>query len=311
MAESMSIKNRVKSLLEEQGISQSQAANLIGISAAALSGYLKGTYTGDVKAVEIKIEKWLTAEQRRSEKFRSISAVPSYIALSTSKKIEQTCEYAQYAVDIGVVYGAAGTGKTYTIRHYADSNPNVWLATMTAAHAGVSACLEEIALALDMRGAPGRSARLLRDIYSRVRDTAGLLVVDEAQHLFPAALEVIRSIHDAGGIGVVLVGNESVYARLTGGARTATFAQLFSRIGKRLRIVRPLKADVLGVAKAFGVEGSKAQQAAWEIGRKPGGLRGVVKTLRIAGVLAAGAGKDIDETFIKAAWLDLSGEATG
>lgn len=308
MTESMSIKDRVKAILDTAAISQNLVAKESGISAAALSGYMKGTYAGDDSAIEKKLQKWLSAFNRRSQKYRSLSAVPEWVTLPTSERVLQVLEYAQHAGDIGVIYGAAGVGKSYTIEHYADENPNVWVATMTTAHAGVSPCLEEIALALDMRGTPGRAARLLREINRRVKDTNGLLIIDEAQHLLPSSLEVIRSIHDATGIGVVLAGNESVYARLTGGSRTATFAQLFSRIGKRLKIVRPLKGDIVGVAKAFGVEGAKAQQAVWDIGKKPGGLRGVVKTLRIAGVAATGADKEIDESLIKAAWCDLSGE---
>src|ERR1035437_1267786 len=51
--------------------------------------------------------------------------------------------------------------------------------------------------------------------------TGGLLVIDEAQHLSVAALDQIRSIHDATDLGIALVGNQQVYARLTGGNRAA------------------------------------------------------------------------------------------
>ncbi|MDX9788804.1 MAG: AAA family ATPase [Desulfobacterales bacterium] len=309
MTEVLSTKDKVKRLMDEQSVSQNQIARESGISASAISGYLKGSYAGDTSSVEDKLEKWLLSSQKRAQQKRSFLPIPEWISLPTSERVLEVLQYAHHAGDIGVIYGASGVGKTYTLKHYEEKNPNVWVCVMTPAHAGVSPCLEEIAFALDMKGVSGRSARLLREIIRRVRDTNGLLVIDEAQHLLPSAIEVIRSIHDATGIGVVLCGNESVYARLTGGARTATFAQLFSRIGKRLKIIKPVKGDIFGIAGAFGVENGKAQQAVLEIGRKPGGLRGVVKTLRLAVVISAGAGREIDESIIKAAWCDLSGDA--
>lgn len=309
MLEKMSTQTQIKLIIEEKGFSQNQIAKESGVSASAISGYLKGTYAGDTESIEEKLKKWITANTRKKEKYNTLLSIPKWIELPSSKKVISVLEYAQAAGDIGVIYGCAGVGKTCTINHYADTNPNVWIATMTSAHAGVAPCLEEISLALDMRGTPGRSARLLREVFKRVRDTSGLLIIDEAQHLLPAALEVIRSIHDAGGIGVVLCGNESVYSMFTGGgAMTATFAQLFSRIGKRLRLTRPLKKDILGVARAFGVVGKKEDQVIWEIGKKPSGLRGVVKTLRMARMFSQGDNRGIDRDSIMYAWQDLTGE---
>ncbi len=40
------------------------------------------------------------------------------------------------------------------------------------------------------------------NIVERVRETRGLLVIDEAQHLTHRALDAVRSIHDAAGIGL-------------------------------------------------------------------------------------------------------------
>jgi len=70
----------------------------------------------------------------------------------------------------------------------------------------------------------------------RLRDTHGLLVVNEAQHLTTKALEGLRSLRDATGTGLALVGSDKLYDRLTGGSRSSDFPQLFSRIGKRVRL---------------------------------------------------------------------------
>jgi len=215
--------------------------------------------------------------------------------------------YAQIAGDISCVYGSAGIGKTKTCERYQRENPSVWMATMTTSHAGSAACLEEVAISIGMREIPFKAARMFREVCARVRGTRGLLIIDEAQHLSPAALESLRAIHDATGIGLVLAGNEMVYARLTGGARTAKFAQLYSRVGKRLRITRPLKADVMAIAGAFGITGAKEREACWVISKKGGALRQVVKTLRLAAMIATGNGAQMDIDHIRAAWDDLKG----
>ncbi|MDH3997594.1 MAG: AAA family ATPase, partial [Desulfuromonadales bacterium] len=252
---------------------------------------------------------WLKTRSQKADFSLTLPDAPDWLETPSAKRIINVLSYSQLAGDIAVVYGGAGLGKTSTLKAYAEQHPNAWIVTMTAAHCGVAAALEEIAETLGLRGFPGRAARLQRELVRRFKGTAGLLIIDEAQHLNVNALEAIRSIHDATGIGLALCGNESVYARLTGGSRAATFAQLFSRLGKRLRLTRPTKADVLMIVQGFGVTDSQQTQALLEISRKPGGLRGVVKTLRLASMFAAGDERPLCLDDIRAAWQDLGGSS--
>lgn len=304
----LSLREQILVIIESEGISQNQISREIGISGAALSGFLNANYSGDNQALEKKMEQWLSLRRRKAKKAKCLPPPPDFVPTPTSKKIIAVLEYGHAAGDIVAIYGSSGVSKTKTIEHYRQENPNVWVATMTPAHSGVSACLEEIAHALEMRGLSARASRLFREIEPRVRGTLGLIIIDEAQHLQPTALEVIRALHDASGIGIVLAGNETVYARLTGGVKSAIFAQLFSRVGKRLKIVRPLKADVVSIANALGVTGKKECDALYSIAQKPGALRSVVKTLRLAFLLASGAETSVDEQVIWSAWNDLAGE---
>jgi DNA transposition AAA+ family ATPase len=217
--------------------------------------------------------------------------------------------YAQMAADLAVIYGGPGVGKTRTISHYQKTSPNVWIATMTPDCSTVPAMIEEIADAFGLHGGGTvSSSRMRRAMCRKMRGTTGLLIVDEAQHLGNNAIEELRSIHDATEIGVVLAGNESVYSRLTGGHRAAHFAQIFSRIGKKLRLNRPVKGDVIALAEALNVTGSAERDLLLDIAQKPGALRGVVKTVRLAGMFAAGAGVTVTEEHIRSAWRDLGGE---
>jgi DNA transposition AAA+ family ATPase len=298
----------ISKIIAEEGFSQAEIAKQIGMSGAAVSGFINGTYPGDESSIKKKLDQWISLKKRKAEKTVGLVDAPGFVLTPTAEKIRSVLDFAHATNDIGVIYGAAGMGKTENFRQYMHENPNVWVATMTAAHSGVTACLEETAYTLEMRDTPARAARLFREIVKRLMGTGGLMIIDEAQHLQPVALEALRSLHDATGIGFVLAGNETVYARLTGGVKSAMFAQLFSRIGKRLKITRPLKADVSGIADAYGITGKREVNVLWEIAQKPGALRGVVKTIRLAAILAKGSQKPVDEELIRYAWNDLSGE---
>ena len=291
--------------LAEHGLSQERASKETGVSAAALNQFLSGKYKGDNSTLSDKLIIWLASRERRGDTAAAL-AVPGYTETDTAGKILKVLHFAQAAGDLSVVYGGAGVGKTTTIRHYAAHNPNVWVVTMRPDTATVAACLEEIGESMGLRSF-SRSNRLSRDICRRLEDTRGLIVIDEAQHLSVPAIEAIRSIHDATGIGLVLSGNESVYARLTGGSRAASFAQLFSRIGKKLRLTRTTAADVGEIAALHGIAGAKEIAFLTGISQKPGALRGVVKTLRLAAMFAGGELPNHEH--LAAAWRDLGGEA--
>ncbi|EAT15345.1 AAA family ATPase [Desulfuromonas acetoxidans] len=302
-----SVKTQIQQVLDNEEIKQSQIAREAGLTAPVLSSWLKGNYKGDNKAVEAKLNQWLAARGRKAEVSMVFPKAPEWIDTPTAKKVTSVLTYAQLAGDIAVIYGGAGLGKTCTLKAYAEQSPNVWVVTMSPAHGGVASTLEEIAEVLGLRGIPGRAVRLQRELVRKLSGTGGLLVIDEAQHLNVNSLEAIRSLHDATGVGLALVGNESVYARLTGGSRSATFAQLFSRLGKRLRLNKPRKEDVVAVANSFSVAGDQEQKALYEISQKPGALRGVVKTLRLATMFAAGDNEAVQLEHIRAAWHDLGG----
>ena len=166
--------------------------------------------------------------------------------------------------------------------------------------------MAEVCFALGMKNPPASAARMQREIIRRISDTGGLLIVDEAQHLSVQALDSLRSLHDATGIGLALSGNEAIYASMTGGNRAPYLDRLFSRIGKRVKLARATKHDVMALAVSMGVsiEDKKALDFLVEIGNKAGALRSVVKVLRLAAMMAAGSEPEFSH--IQSAWKDLS-----
>ena len=207
-----------------------------------------------------------------------------------------------------MVYGAAGLGKTVAMKRYAGLRPNVWTVTATEAASSVAACLGRVAAAMRLRldSRQRTAAATEAAVVERMSGSGGLLVVDEAQHLPTRSLEELRGLHDASGCGVALVGSDPFWLQLSGGRRPE-FAQLFSRVGKRVRLGRPGAADVAALLAAWKLQGRGLESVAQAVAARHGALRGLTKALVRAHAIAAG--KAVTEAHLRAAWKELSGEA--
>lgn len=298
----------VAAIQADRRLSQTAMAKEIGISATALSQWLSGSYPSDPTGLEQSIARWVDACRERQLQAQALPEAPAWVPTPSAERVIAALGYAQVAGDIAIIYGGAGLGKTTAIEAYQRTSPNVWHATMTSATPGVVPALEEVADALGLREVGGGAARVQRAVIRRIRGTQGLLVIDEAQHLGVGALDAMRALHDATGIGLALVGNEAVYARMTGGNRAAYLDRLFSRIGKRVRLLRPTQADVTALVDGWGIRPRACRQLLADIAAKPGGLRGLTKVLRLASMFARGADRDVSCDDIRAAWRDLGGE---
>lgn len=298
------LRERVRLLIDNEGLVQATVARGAGISTSVLSQFLNASYGGDNDAVAQKIAAWM---RRRTEGEKMASVVPSaprWIETPTAKAIYAALGYAQVMADITLAYGGAGSGKTSAIRRYQSLNTNVWVVTGAPALASATVLLQEIAIVLGLNKVAPHPATLHRAIIDRISNTGGLIIIDEAQHLSKGALEAARAIQDATEVGLALLGNASVFDRIYGGGKNG-FAQFYSRIGKRLVLTRPKSGDVHAIAKAFGVTGEAELKCLEEIAKRPGALRSVVKVLRLAAVFAEG--KKTAVTHLRAAWEDLQG----
>ena len=296
----------VKDVLTQDALSLNSISQLTGIGKTRLSQWLANKYPGDNETIESDIRLWLESRQVSVELESNLPAAPEWVETVSAREVLGALSYAQMAEQVTVVYGGAGVGKTTSIRRYRKQAPNVWVVTATPACSSAGALLKRIAQAMNLR-ISGNVDVYETSIIERARDSRGLLIIDEAQHLTYRALEAARSIHDAAAIGLALVGNEIVYSQLTGGSRTVGFAQLFSRLAKRVRLAKARDADVLAMLDAWGIEDKDARLFCLSIGRRPGALRGLTQTLRLASMFAANESTTVEH--LRDAWADLGGEA--
>lgn len=299
----------VRDAMQSDSLSQSALSQLTGVGKARLNQWLNGNYKGSVSGVETAIRRWLDSRRANDELDAQMPAAPEWVETPSARAINAALSFAQMAEAVTVIYGGAGVGKTTTIRRYRQQSPNVWMITASPACASPGPILTRIAHALGIR-ASGAVHVTEEAIIERVRDTRGVLVIDEAQHLTHRALDAVRSIHDAAGIGLALSGNEIVYSQLTGGSRSVGFAQLFSRVAKRVRLSKAKDGDINAVLDAWRIDDKSSRELCLGIGRRPGALRGLSQTLRLASMFAVADGASRPaEQHIRAAWQDLGGDA--
>lgn len=250
-----------------------------------------------------RLRQWLD----RASTVARITPDPDWVETPTAKEIMEALWIAAERPTISVVYGGAGVGKTSTLRAFRKSRPNVWIITVDDFSRTPVSVLKKVADVIDYRPDSLRPDDLAADVIRVMRrksdDSAvnGLLVVDEAQHLAPRALEGLRALHDQAGVGLALAGNEKVFARIKGGAQSAHFAQIFSRVGRRLHLAQPKEEDVDAILEAWGVSGVKEREFAQRIAASPGGLRHMVQMIREAKSYAQPGGAEVNLRLLKAA----------
>ncbi|WJG22181.1 AAA family ATPase [Vibrio furnissii] len=291
---------QVNSVLESKTITASQLAKEISVSSATLSQVLKGKYAADPSAVIEKLGKWL---KFREERNAVPNINPGFVMTKTAELIMTDLNYARAAGEIVAIFGSSGVGKSEALREYQRNNNNVWMIMACPSCSSLTSCLYELALELGLDDAPRRKDLLSRVVRNRLRNSDGLVIIDEADHLDYPTMEELRIIQEQTGIGMVFVGNNKVYTQLTGGRRNEDFARLFTRIAKKRGLHKTRQNDVRAVAKAWQIHNDKELNLMMQISERPGGLRLLSKTLKLSAMYAQN--KPITEQLLRKAFNEL------
>ena len=287
------VRDQIRAAIDgDRTITQARVARESGVSGTTVSQFLSDSYPGDRTAVATKLARWLASLAERN-KAAELPAAPTWFDTAQTQRILATLRYAQLANDMVVIYGPAGVSKSASCKRYAAVSPNVFVVEMSPAQAGLTAALKAVYEAVGLKDGNLTAAQINKLICQRLKGSEGLLIIDEAQHLGHMALDQIRSIHDATGIGIALVGNEQVYTVMTGGTRAAYLDRLFSRIGKRLALKAPAEADVDALIKAWRIDDASCRSQIRAVAQRPGALRVLTKVLRLASATAAATGRPL------------------
>lgn len=308
--EQTALREEVRQLMASDNLTLADIARESGIGHSTLSAWINGTYKGDNADKAAGVLRWLETRHKRTRTMAVLPSAPAFQLTQTAEHIFNILSFSQTAPDFGVIVGGAGIGKTTAIEEYQRRASNVHVVTMEPCLASPNNMLS--ALAEEIGVLEKRSSWISRAICAKIRNTGALIVIDEAQHLSSQALDQLRTtVLDRARCGVVVSGNESVYARLQGAgdARNAQFAQLYSRVGMRASQGTVRAKDVCTLLAAWGITDPDALSLLKVIARKPGALRGMTKTIRLAFMLAAGDGATFGAKYVRQAWSQLSATA--
>lgn len=299
---------RTREIATREGWTRAEVARRSELAASTLTQFLDGNYNGNVLAQAAKLTKWLDAYDATRALAAQMPAVPGWVSTPTAEKIIRTIVFCQMLPDMGVITVGSGMGKTITAQHYCASKPSAYRVTMRPTTGSVSTMLHELAQAL---GVPERNpVKLDRAIGEKLKRNGRhtVLIVDEAQNLVDRAIDQLRYLIDEYECGLVLMGNNELYSRSGIGKPREGYGQIHRRVGPRLTQLKPTEADIAALIRAWKVEDPEIVQLLRAIGRKPGALGQIGKTMQGAAVLAASDGKPIDAGYVRAAWQNRGGE---
>ncbi len=300
--------SRVAALATTHNWTKAEVSRRSGVPDGTLNQWFSGLYKGRLDNINTRVRQWLDNVEEMDALAVNIPSSPAYFQTRTSREITEALLFAQMMPELSVITIAAGMGKTETCRHFRDSRPHVFLATMTPNTKTVHGMLVELAEQLGVM--QHNPAKLHRAIGERLQRNGRktLLIIDEAQNLVDAAIDQVRNLLDINECGIALVGNDEIYDRFKKRSDGPSYAQIKRRFGKRLRRTHPYPEDIAAQLDAWGITDEGSRRILTGIGNKPGALGQIDKTLKLAGMTAAREGGIITEKHIRAAWSNRAVE---
>jgi DNA transposition AAA+ family ATPase len=246
----------------EQGLSLTDAAELLYLSPATLGLVFRGKYEAKLDNVVAVIERFFELEDRRSQGRKL-----QFIETKLTKRVCEYCDTILQFQRIGFIFGDSQVGKTINLLAYARTHNHgstIYVRMPTGGH--ISYFLAALAKAL-------RISDRMKQVELRQRiieafDSRMLLIVDEAHQCLPAntsigmryqTIEFIREIFDVSECGVVISATRVFEQEMERGALQKLLQQLKRRRFPALAVPdRPTQADLNTFAAAFGLPPSSA-----------------------------------------------------
>lgn len=273
----------------KNGLSWKALARVSNIPEGTLSPFCTGIYKGNAQNAAVRIFKFRQQVESQQEISNAALKAPDFIPTPTAMRIRTLLAVAQSGT-ITMACTAPGLGKSITAKHFRDSVANVWLITCRPTKGGLSSMLSATlgAIGNTARAGGGWSSKSSDEVITLTKGRKGLLVYDEANFLTMESLEEIRGIQEEANVGVCLLGNEELFARVRGGARNHQFARLNRRIRMAHLAEAPEPGDVDAFLDAWGIEIPSCRDLLTRIAMTPGsgGLGEISQIIEVANTLA-------------------------
>lgn len=220
------IRAELEAFMSRENVSQASLSRALGVSASAISLFLKDKYAGKASELAEKIKLYIkNFSKRESEETR--------IFFSKDKKMSDfVIAEAIENREIAIITGEAGSGKSTIAKEWSKSHPNVVLLEATL-HTTASVLLKELGTQFGVNGGANLHESV-SNISRYLKNADVVLMIDEAEHLPLRALEDLRRIWDFSGVPLILFGTEILTRNLMG--KNGELRQLYSRIGGKYKM---------------------------------------------------------------------------
>ena len=226
------IRERLVRLTDKRGaqgrpLSLKQIGMGIDYSPGTISNFVHRKDLGNVKEIADRLRTYLEREEAKD--LAGLLAIP-FAETRQAKQVLSAIGFAQRYSRIVAIIGPPGAGKTCAIREalHRDKTAILFQASCIMGPSGV---LQELCHAL---GEPetGTLRGLHKRIRARLEGSGRCVIIDDAHTLSFKALDVLRTIYDQTGIGMVLVGIRALRRLLTG--TSEEYEQIASRVSGRI-----------------------------------------------------------------------------
>lgn len=240
---------------EENNISYAKIAKAINIGSSTLSEFRRGTYTGDVKALTEKVEAFLERHKKKMRRidfsvdtevkkriFYAAEVIENYVA---SNVMTQTIDSAK----IAYIYGRAGIGKTHALMEWAKQYKGRALFITAETGITVVGLIKKIARELRIDANGNNTESIKQRIKDSVKFTETIIVIDEGEHLKPSIIDIVRSLADQTGVGIIIAGTEALKSKIY--SQTKGYEYLYSRAVINMTLRELNIDDISKIVKKF------------------------------------------------------------
>jgi DNA transposition AAA+ family ATPase len=238
------LRERLRNQMKIDGLSQRAVSEQIGVSHGALSAWMSGTYKGSNDAIAEAVRGFLSRRREVAESpLPEDERFPTTVETKVYTEVHHALRNCHLKGKIGVVTASSGAGKTRAAKDYAAKNTGVML---IECHHSFPArmVIKAIARSCGVE-AIGSIHEMLTAVCDKLRGSGRLLVLDEAEHLKPQVLDVVRRINDWSGIGIVYVGLPRFMAQLQSLRRD--YEYIWNRVRVRAGIERTKAVELADV----------------------------------------------------------------
>ena len=143
-----------KAHLEAAGLSIGQAAAGIGRSESTISRWLKGVYTGNNRAIEVLVARWLETQAEIAKRSLAAAGLDRFADTGVAEQIMGALAYAQAEADIVTIVGPSGRGKTRAVERYCATRSGAFYLAVSSSVFTLPGLLSEVSEALGVPIAP-------------------------------------------------------------------------------------------------------------------------------------------------------------